>query len=241
MASLAPTLTRRHLRALPFGAHSHWLQPWRAYQETLPAQRFLDSQSVVLERPETAAADLLVMMLARHGVRHVRIEIGWGSLNFWNEAQLNDAERLKAVFGACRTHGIRPLILLNANSGVPGPTDFSERTLGRAAKKGERRIQLTDVRDLNSRLQRARQPERLPGPARAIMTAIEDHDIVSLEAAAEGIWAKRVPGSPSPPCVTGRFRRLGVRTTAIRMAGWKRLCQHRGGFRLGDARVEARG
>jgi hypothetical protein len=38
-----------YLTDAPFGTHSHWLQPWRAYQETIPAQRFLDAQGIVLE------------------------------------------------------------------------------------------------------------------------------------------------------------------------------------------------
>jgi hypothetical protein len=141
-------IDERHLSALSFGAHSHWLQPWRAYQETLPAQRFLDAQGVVLELPGAEAPDLLVTMLARPGVRHARIEIGWGFVNYWDETKLNHAERLKALLLACKAHGVRPLILLNANSGVPGPTDISERTLGHKAKKGDRRVELADVSDL---------------------------------------------------------------------------------------------
>ena len=49
---------------------------------------------------------------------------------------------------ACRAHGVRPLILLNANSSVPGPTNVSERALACEAKKGDRRVELTDVSDL---------------------------------------------------------------------------------------------
>jgi len=141
-------IDERHLTALSFGTHSHWLEPWRAYQETLHTQRFLDAQGVVLDISQTESPDLIVTMLARHGVRHARIEIGWGSVNYWDESTLNHAERLKALLLACKAHGVRPLILLNANSGVPGPTDFSERTLTREAKKGDRRVELADVSGL---------------------------------------------------------------------------------------------
>ncbi len=141
-------IDERHLTRLSFGTHSHWLQPWRAYQETLPAQRFLDAQGIVLELPQAEAPDLLVTMLARHGIRNARIEIGWGFVNYWDESKLNHAERLKALLLACKAHGVRPLILLNANSGVPGPTDISERTLAREAKKGDRRVELANVSDL---------------------------------------------------------------------------------------------
>ena len=32
-----PYIDARHLTAIPFGGHSHWAQPWRAYMETVPA------------------------------------------------------------------------------------------------------------------------------------------------------------------------------------------------------------
>ncbi len=143
-------IDERHLTALAFGSHSHWLQPWRAYQETLPAQRFLDAQGVVLELPDARAADLIVTMLARHGVRNARIEINWGFVNYWDESKLNFTDRLKPLLLACKRHGVRPLILLNAHSGVPVPTDFSERALAREAKKGDRRVELADVSNLRA-------------------------------------------------------------------------------------------
>ncbi len=138
-------IDERHLTALAFGTHSHWLQPWRAYQETLSVRRFLDAQGIVLDLTEAEAPDLILTMLARHGMRNARIEIGWGSVDYRDETKLNQADRLKAVLLACKAHGVRPFILLNANSGVPGPTDFSERTLAREAKKGDRRVELADV------------------------------------------------------------------------------------------------
>jgi hypothetical protein len=141
-------IDERHLTALSFGAHSHWLQPWRAYQETLPVRRFLDAQGIVVELPRSEDPELLATMLARHGMRHARIEIGWAFVNYWDESKLNHAERLQALLQACEKHGLRPLILLNSNSGVPGPTDFSERALAREAKKGDRRVELTDVNHL---------------------------------------------------------------------------------------------
>ncbi len=59
-------IDERHLTALSFGTHSHWLQPWRAYQQTLPAQRFLDAQGVVLDLTSGAESpDLIVTMLAQ--------------------------------------------------------------------------------------------------------------------------------------------------------------------------------
>ncbi|MGO9467009.1 MAG: hypothetical protein ACLQIB_10010 [Isosphaeraceae bacterium] len=142
-------IDKRHLTELSFGTHSHWLEPWRAYQETIPAQRFLEAQGIVLDLlSEDAAPDLVVTMLANQGIRNARIEIGWGSVNYWDESKLNGAERLKALLLACKAHGVRPLVLLNAHSGVPGPMDFSERPLAREAKKGDRRVELADASGL---------------------------------------------------------------------------------------------
>lgn len=140
----------RHLTKLRFGTHSHWLQPWRAYQETLPARQFLNAQGVVLELPDRENPDLIVEMLARHGIRNARIEISWGFVNYFDEAQVNHAERLKRLLQACRRHGLRPLILLNGHEGSPAPMNVHERILAAAAGKGDRQVTLTDVSELKA-------------------------------------------------------------------------------------------
>jgi hypothetical protein len=50
-------IDERHLTALAFGTHSHWIQPWRAHQETLPVKQFLDAQGVVLDHLVADAPD----------------------------------------------------------------------------------------------------------------------------------------------------------------------------------------
>jgi hypothetical protein len=138
----------RYLTAVPFGAHSHWMQPWRAYQETIPAQRFLDAQGIVLDGEGSIHFDLVCQMLARHGIRHVRIEVGWNSVDWDRETRLNNVADLRNRLLACQKAHLRPLILLNANSGAPGPTRFFDRALATSAHKGDRQVELTDVRDL---------------------------------------------------------------------------------------------
>jgi hypothetical protein len=167
----------RHLTALSFGTHSHWIQPWRAFQETIPARRFLDAQGVVLDQFGGENPVAIVTMLARHGIRNGRIEISWGAINYWDETRINHSERLRQLLLACKAQHVRPLILLNAHCGVPGPTDFSERICARPARKGDRRVELTDVSGLKigfsglANLSDYRASE-------AIVTGIEGHTLV---------------------------------------------------------------
>jgi hypothetical protein len=144
----APYTDSRNLTAVPFGAHSHWLQPWRAYSETVPAQRFLDAQGVVLNGNSGDNFDLVCAMLAKHGIRHARIEVGWGSVTWEDESRLNGVDELRARLAACRKNGIRPLILLNANSGAPCPTRFFDRVLAAPGRKGDRNVRLSDTAGL---------------------------------------------------------------------------------------------
>ena len=81
---------------IPFGAHSHWLQPWRAYLETVPAQQFLDGIGLNLQFHE-ADPELVLQMLARNGVRSGRLEIGWGSLDYNDPAKIQGADQLRRI------------------------------------------------------------------------------------------------------------------------------------------------
>jgi hypothetical protein len=131
---------------LPFGAHSHWLQPWRAYLETVPATTFLNGVGLGLDLHDRENPNLVLQMLATHGIRTVRIEIGWNNLSYDRETLQND--RLQAILKACKRWGVRPLILLNANHGIPTPTQFFKRTATAKASAGSRRIRLNDTSSL---------------------------------------------------------------------------------------------
>lgn len=132
---------------VPFGQHSHYLQPWRSTLETVPASRFLNALGIVLNVQDGQNPDLMVQMLARHGIRQTRLEIGWGSLDYETE-KLTLSDKMKATLQACQRHGIRPLILLNGNSGVPCPCKLFDRQLTAAAQKGDRRVTLDKTDDL---------------------------------------------------------------------------------------------
>lgn len=143
-----PYIDPRHHTAIWFGAHSHWAQPWRAYQETVPAHRFLDGIGMCLTFPDGANPGPICRMLARSGVKHGRIEIGWGNLDWDDKLPEAARQRIAQTILAARNNGIRPLILLNAHCGAPCPARWFERVLAAPAKAGDTKVRLTDVRDL---------------------------------------------------------------------------------------------
>jgi hypothetical protein len=108
----------------------------------------LDAQGVVLDGDASSNPDLICEMLSRHGIKNARIEVGWNNVGWEDESGLVSNDDLKKKLLACQKHHIRPLILLNANSGAPGPTRFFDRILAAPAHKGDRQILLTDIHDL---------------------------------------------------------------------------------------------
>ncbi len=135
----SPYTDPEYLTKMPFGTHSHWLQPWRAYLETIPASRYLDGVGINLN-VQTANPEPLLRLLSRQGVHHLRIEIGWGNINYDDETQLDNAANLRLILLACKKYGIRPLILLNANHGIPCPIKNSAVTLAAPVKPGDTTI-----------------------------------------------------------------------------------------------------
>lgn len=139
-----------------FGSHSHWLQPWRASLETVPAQNFvagigmgLDSE--VFTIPSNGVnLDMILQMLSRHGVTRARVEIGWANVDYANPSQLDNSAAYRVVLQSCQKWGVRPLILLNGNEGAPCPALFFNRTVTASAAAGATTVQLNDVSGLIS-------------------------------------------------------------------------------------------
>jgi hypothetical protein len=96
---------------VPFGIISYFNQPWRSYMDTWPAQQYLNSMAVGWYLDAKFAAPVS-QLLAETGIRAVRLELGWGSLD-WTDSL---PPKAKTAFGeklrAFQAHGIRPLILL---------------------------------------------------------------------------------------------------------------------------------
>jgi hypothetical protein len=111
----------KYLTEVPFGTRSFWVEPWRAYLDTWPASRLLESVGINFN-VNGKTAEPAAQLLQDSGFKEARIGINWHSLSysepsvFWNEAE--KIQRLAAM----KRHGLRPLIVLDANSGAPAPS-----------------------------------------------------------------------------------------------------------------------
>ncbi len=149
LKGLAGAYTDSHyLTDLEFGLHSHWIQPWRSFFETVPAKQFLDGVGVGFPTFDEIKPDLLAQMLVKNGFRNVRVEIGWGELNFEDESRLNSEERFTQVLEACRRWNLRPLILLNLHQGVPTPLEMFNRLVTRDAPQSATQVSLESTKGL---------------------------------------------------------------------------------------------
>ena len=146
----APYTNPEHFTSVPFGAHSHWLQPWRAYLETVPATTFLDGIGINGLGDNTANQELIAQMLAKNGIRRVRLEISWNHLDFDDETKIvpSSAANFRTQLLALKKYRIRPLILVNSHHGQPCPTKFVERPLAADARVGDTTVQLNDTSGL---------------------------------------------------------------------------------------------
>ena len=128
-------LTGDVLQGLPFGTHSHWLQPWRAACDTVPAEVVARGSGVGLDNVEIPFRAETATLLARAGFGLVRFGIGWGDVDFETESRLLHHDSVQHTVRACRVAGLRPLILLDAHHGRPVPAKtFNVRTVASAAK-----------------------------------------------------------------------------------------------------------
>jgi hypothetical protein len=137
-----------YLTTLSFGNYSHWLQPWRAYLETQPATTLINGTGVNLFLDQGENPDLVVQMLAKYGIHNIRLEMGWGEVDYERETQLKNSDRLQSILQACRQWGVRPLILLNAHQGGPGPMKTFDRMVTANARAGDRTVKLNDTTGL---------------------------------------------------------------------------------------------
>ena len=126
---------------LPWNIRSHWLQPWRAYLDTPPASMLRDAVGINFNVP-AQYAEPVASLLGDSGFRRARIEIGWGAMSYANPDQIQDPAPFDAKLSALKAHGIRPLILLNANDGDPGPATFLTAHVIHSAAAGDRRVQV---------------------------------------------------------------------------------------------------
>ena len=129
------------LTNLPYGDVSELLQPWRSTLTTRAAVSLQDAIGINLNvSPDEAAAT--AQLLHDSGFRRARLEVEWDAMSYADPSQLADPAQLVTYITAMRDNGIRPLILLNANSGDPGPSEALNLTLTAAAAQGATTVSL---------------------------------------------------------------------------------------------------
>ena len=132
----------KFLTEVPFGTSSFWIQPWRAYLDTWPASRLIDSLGINFNVTAAEAPDV-AQLLQDSGFKLARIEIPWNSLSYEDPTEFVHESDIRQRLLALREHDLRPLILLNANSGGPTPAKTTILTTVSAAPAGARTVTLT--------------------------------------------------------------------------------------------------
>jgi hypothetical protein len=132
----------RYLTDVPFGDTSFWIQPWRAYLDTWPASRLLDSLGINFNVSPTESEGT-AHLLQDSGFKLARIEIPWGSVSYSNPTKFVNETQVHTQLNALHKRGLRPLIVLNANSGGPGPFKEITLTTVESAAAGARTVTLS--------------------------------------------------------------------------------------------------
>src|SRR3954453_3493816 len=127
--------------SLQFGDRSHWLQPWRGYLETVPATRLRRAIGINFN-VEADQAEATARLLARSGFKRARVELDWGAIDYSDGGHFRNEDSVRIRLEALRRNGIRPLILLNSNDGIPCPARFFDLQLAAPARAGTRTLQL---------------------------------------------------------------------------------------------------
>jgi hypothetical protein len=133
----------RYLTRDPFGSTSFWLQPWRAYFDTWPASALTNSLGIQFN-VKPSQAEAVAQLLQESGFKLARREIPWAALSYEDPTQLTgqSQERIDTILSAMHNHGLRPLLLLNANSDQPGPAKQVRLTTLAPAAPGAMTVRL---------------------------------------------------------------------------------------------------
>ena len=122
---------------------SYWQQPWRGYLDTRPASALSGGAGINMNQGVgTPAFARTAAMLGRTGFRTARLEIGWHEISYADPGAFTDPEAVRAKLQALRDSGLRPVILLNANHGDPGPVRVDWLQVTQPVGLGQSWIQL---------------------------------------------------------------------------------------------------
>lgn len=141
---LTDPIDSRYLTDVPFGASSFWLQPWRAYLDTWPASRLIDAVGINFNVRPPEAEDT-ARLLQDSGFKLARIGVPWNAISYGNPTALIPADEasLTARLAALHKHGLRPLVLLDSNSGDPAPSISVTLDTTAAAPAGSQSVTLS--------------------------------------------------------------------------------------------------
>ena len=131
-----------YLTDLRFGATSFWVQPWRAYLDTWPASRLLDAVGINFN-VQGLAVPAVARLLHDTGFRLARTGTNWGGLSYERPDTFTREADLERRLSALRENKLRPLIILDANSGAPCPSRGAVLELTSSAPAGSRTVALT--------------------------------------------------------------------------------------------------
>jgi hypothetical protein len=118
--TLTDPIDPKYLTETPFGTTSFWIQPWRAYMDTWPSSRLLESLGINFN-VSAPQAEATAQLLQDSGFKLARIAINWDALSYGDPTQFADEAGVRTRLEALHRHGLRPLILLDANSEGPTP------------------------------------------------------------------------------------------------------------------------
>ncbi len=134
----------RFLTGMPFGTSSFWIQPWRSYLDTWPASRLLEAVGINFNVGTREAEDT-AQLLQDSGFKLARIGVPWNAISYSEPGALLPADEssLTARLQALHKHGLRPLVILDSNSGDPAPSTAVTLETTVAAPVGARTVTLS--------------------------------------------------------------------------------------------------
>jgi hypothetical protein len=140
--TLTDPIDPKYLTETPFGTTSFWIQPWRAYMDTWPASRLLESLGINfnVSAPQTEAT---AQLLQDSGFKLARIAINWDALSYDDPTQFTNEANVRTRLEALHQHGLRPLVLLDANSEGPTPARQVDLETAVEAPAGAQTVTLT--------------------------------------------------------------------------------------------------
>jgi hypothetical protein len=140
--ALTDAIDPRFLSYVPFGTTSFWIQPWRAYLDTWPASRLLNAIGVNFTG-SGSDAHAIAQLLGDSGFKLARKGIFWDAVSYEHPDQLRNAGKIAAALELLHEHGLRPLIVLDADSQAPAPSVRVSLETTAPAAAGAQSVQLS--------------------------------------------------------------------------------------------------